>query len=261
MGMKRIMIFAVIAVVVAGVAFKAAASRSLREYRCRIEREVACVNDDGTLFPDGEPAETARKKMGTVPSRSKRYPGDSPHFLNIRLLGTVVTEPALAYIEDIRSRKKGTYRVGDVVKDARLVEIRSGEVTLERGGELERLVLAKANAVTRLSETEALVSREGVLEEIDWDIDNLTHMAKASFCYDTSSDEFVGVKLNGIPKGSLIECAGMRNGDIIRVVNGQTLSTPQRAIQTMRKARRLPKINIELLRQKRSVSMSYDIEL
>ena len=182
--------------------------------------------------------------------------------LKLRLLGTVLGNPAIAYIEDLASGREGTYNIGDIISDAKIIDIQSGKVILERDGQREILTLigSRKEAIIKLSPTEMIVSRRGVLNEIGSDIDKTLIMAKVLPHFDFASKQFSGFKIDNIRKGSIAESAGLRNGDIIRVVNDQELSSPQKAIQMFRKVRNQSQIDVDVLRKSRLIRLRYKIE-
>ena len=113
------------------------------------------------LFP-GRPLAVNKGLSRPLPQQSVTASRKAPLPLNLRLLGTVLGDPAIAYIEDLVSERKGRYEVGDIISGAKIIEIQSGKVTLERNGLRELLILAGSKAVTRLSPTEMIVSKKGV---------------------------------------------------------------------------------------------------
>ncbi len=68
-----------------------------------------------------------------------------------------------------------------------------------------------------------------------------------------------GLKITGIENAPDAEALGLKNGDIIRQVNGQRLTSLQKAFQVMQKARYQRSIDIELLRQGRSKKLCFDL--
>ncbi len=182
--------------------------------------------------------------------------------LNLRLLGTILGEPAIAHIEDLASKKEGSYKVGDIISGAKIVEIQLGKVILERDGQRELLVFVyggKERAITEISPTERIVSKKGVLKEIGYDINKTLTMAKVTPRFNFMSRKFSGFKIDDIQKGSIAERAGLENGDVVEIVNGQKLSSPQKAIQIFRKVRKQSRVDLDLLRKNRLVRLKYKI--
>ena len=103
-------------------------------------------------------------------------------------------------------------------------------------------------------------AREEKFEEVaDVDVPDDSGGVKISPCFEGPGKEFAGLKLENIEKGSLAGRAGLKNGDIIKVVNGQRLTSPQRAIQVFRKLRSQSGVGVVLARGNRSVKLQYKI--
>ncbi len=52
---------------------------------------------------------------------------------------------------------------------------------------------------------------------------------------------------------------GLRNGDVVQSVNGQQLTSKQKAFQVLMKAKTQSKIDIQLLRDGQSRNLSFDL--
>lgn len=182
--------------------------------------------------------------------------------LNLKLLGTILGNTPIAYIKDLVSDRQRVCEIGDIISGAKIVDIQLGKVILERDGEREILVLADTgeSASTDILSAEKVINKKEILKEIGNDISKAMSLAKVVPNFDFVGGKFSGLKVEGIKKGSLVEFAGLRNGDIIKVVNGQELSTQQKSIQVFRKVRNQPQINIGLLRKNRLIKLRYNIK-
>jgi type II secretory pathway component PulC len=75
----------------------------------------------------------------------------------------------------------------------------------------------------------------------------------------SSDGQIQGLRLSGLQNVPFIEDFGLRNGDIIQFVNGQLLTSKQKAYQVFKKARTQPSINIELLRDGEIKELLFDL--
>ena len=68
-------------------------------------------------------------------------PPPSKPAINLKLVGTVVGPPERTYavIEDLSSKRQDLYRVGDVVREAKVVEVTRNRVVLDNRGRREEL--------------------------------------------------------------------------------------------------------------------------
>jgi general secretion pathway protein C len=184
-----------------------------------------------------------------------------------RLLGTVsggkITQP-WAYIEEgqpASANQSKRYKLQDKLADgSRIIKISRAEVVLEKDGKQEILILEGPKArepIVSVSSTHKVVNKNAALAKIG-SLSNTLRLVEAKSHF--NAEGVPGFIVDGIPKSSILEQAGLKNGDLIRSVNGQELSTMQKAIQVMCKARNQSQINVELLRSNRMLKLKYDLE-
>jgi hypothetical protein len=66
-----------------------------------------------------------------------------------------------------------------------------------------------------------------------------------------------GLQINGLDKILVAKDLLLKSGDIIRTVNGHSLKSKKRAYQVFKRARKLPTMEIELLRDGKSTKLLY----
>jgi general secretion pathway protein C len=71
--------------------------------------------------------------------------------------------------------------------------------------------------------------------------------------------EVEGLQVTGLENMSMARFVGLEDGDIIQTVNGQKLSSLQKAFQVFRKVRTQPSVNIELLRNDEQKTLTFDM--
>ena len=76
---------------------------------------------------------------------------------------------------------------------------------------------------------------------------------------DTVSNTLLGFSIENVPAGSIIEKAGIKNGDIIHSVQGQRLQSAQDAMQMLGVIRKQSSFEVVLLRQDRPVIVRYEL--
>ena len=66
-----------------------------------------------------------------------------------------------------------------------------------------------------------------------------------------------GLRITGLEGLSVASYIGLRNGDVVQGLNGQTITNRRKAFQVLRRAKRLPSSDIEFLRgaQKKTLSL------
>jgi general secretion pathway protein C len=70
----------------------------------------------------------------------------------------------------------------------------------------------------------------------------------------------VGVKLYGIRRNSLLGRLGVRNGDMLRTINGFNMASPDTALEAYSVLRTADKLTLAVKRQSKEVTIEYNIE-
>ncbi len=70
----------------------------------------------------------------------------------------------------------------------------------------------------------------------------------------------VGVKLYGIRRNSLLGRLGVRNGDMLRTINGFDMTSPDTALEAYARLRSADKLTLAVKRQNKEISIDYNIE-
>ena len=210
-----------------------------------------------------------------------------PHItkqLNLRLLGTVAgnEEVACAVIEDVKTKIQDMYKTGDLVQGARIEKIERNRIILFHEGVRETLNLYVASdsaedaavsagktstdatgnipdadviKVTSPTEREvnkrAFLARIGGIEAILKTVEITPH---------TVNGKADGLRISGLEGLSMAKFIGLENGDVIRKINGQTVTDNRKAFQVLRKARSLSSLDLELSRDSKEKTMSFKID-
>jgi len=215
-------------------------------------------------------SEPGRADAGFLPSASQE--------LGLELVGTVCGSPPFsrAIVRDTKTKIVDLYRPGQTVAGAYIQSIEDNVVILIHEGRRKMLSLKTAEAApaataardikdapgvkpaaylapTRISEQPAAVStsRIGYIEEI---------LSKAVIEPYTVNGKVEGLKITGLEDVPVAEALGLKNGDIIRIVNGQQLTSIQKAFQVFQKAKSQPAINLELSRGDETKELTFDLQ-
>ena len=70
----------------------------------------------------------------------------------------------------------------------------------------------------------------------------------------------VGVKLYGIRRNSLLGRLGVRNGDMLRTINGFDMTSPDTALEAYSRLRTADKLTLAVKRQNKETAIEYNIE-
>jgi general secretion pathway protein C len=70
----------------------------------------------------------------------------------------------------------------------------------------------------------------------------------------------VGVKLYGIRRDSLLGRLGIRNGDMLRTINGFDMTSPDSALEAYSRLRSADKLTLAVKRQNNEMTIEYNIQ-
>jgi general secretion pathway protein C len=222
---------------------------------------------------------------------------------NLKLVGTVVgsSEHTYAVIEDLGAKRQELYRLGDRIREAKVIEITRNRVVLdERGRRQELLSFEKTDApvpaagpVTQLptptrrppppqeprepepaqepaqtenEDTEVEIEQVSEnmwrigREELAVQLDSLSQsMAEARLTPHFKAGQADGFMITNLPRDSLLGRLGLRNGDIMKGVNGQRFGSLEEVLQIYQQLQSEPLLQIEIERGNRAETLSYEI--
>lgn len=199
--------------------------------------------------------------------RGKRAGEQTADSLGLELLGTAFgsAKDPIAFIKDIRSGKQGIYRNGNILKGAKITQIKLGEVMLDMNGKpislkLKRFARAstqkgkKAALVEMVSDSEILIDKEGLARQPDTVINALKEIKIKPYY---KAEKIEGLIITGVTEDSIFAQAGLSDRDIITAVNNQKIDSYQRALQIFSKAKSQAEIRVNLQRNGESKNLFY----
>ena len=186
--------------------------------------------------------------------------------LPFELQGTIIGRTSLAFIYNSHTTTRAVYKLNDVIGDFKIKNIRPAKVILAKGGTTRELLLSGENRGEAINEkgiifTDAAgvksVSRSGLVS-LMFQANELLRTVKILPVFDAASKAVVGFSIENVPAGSIIEEAGIKNGDIIHSVQGQRLRSAQDAMQMLGLIRKQSSFEVVLLRQDIPVIVRYE---
>jgi general secretion pathway protein C len=195
--------------------------------------------------------------------------------LGLALFGTVTGSPAVAraIIKDLKTGVFGLYKMGQTVEGARIEGIDADEVILVHNGEIKILRLNIAKSISNNStETPSPKTINEMSNAVKTDLSTQnahTDVQTKIGCVETVLKEAIiepyvvdgqveGLRITDLENIKEAKELGLKNGDIIRTVNGHRLTSKQKAHQIFKKARSQAAINLELLRGDETKKLSFD---
>jgi len=185
--------------------------------------------------------------------------------LPLVLQGTIAgpEEIARAVILDLSQKNSipETYRTGEVVAQAKIVSIETDAVILSYNGQKQILKLSSRkssghNAVLSVPEPTAAVSEDKGIDPISIFENVIQNAVIEPYVVDGNT---VGLRVSDLGKLDLPIFAGIKENDVIQSINGQQLTSRQKAFQIFKKARTKSKIDIELLRDQKTKNLSLSL--
>jgi len=214
----------------------------------------------------------------------------------LRLVGSVMSpgypEWSFAAIAGTNDGKTLLYREGSNVDGSRVMLVRSSSVVVSGSsgacqllmfGEEEGTVArAPAVATAPAKPSAPLDPRSAGLNdaELEEGIEKITEtkytiqrslvdkalanqgslMKAARVIPHEENGRVVGVKLYGIRRNSLLGRLGVRNGDMLRTINGFDMTSPDTALEAYSRLRTADKLTLAVKRQNNEITIEYNIE-
>ncbi len=201
--------------------------------------------------------------------------------LHVRLRGTVYRESgnSIAIIEDTKTRKQDLYHVGDfILGEAKLIAISRNKVYLERNGKQEVLEVYEGPEVRTGERAEGRRPQRGSIptgagikrlsanryripqEDLRNAFENMNHLlTQVRMVPNFNNGEPDGFKLLSVKSGSLIHRSGLRDGDIIKRVNGIEIDSPEKAFEVYEQIKNEPTITVEIERRGGKKTFTYEV--
>jgi len=200
--------------------------------------------------------------------------------LGVKLIGTFVAQPerysAALIVAETEGAAPQSFGIDDMIQDATIVTIEVDKVTVRRGDEsVQTLMLTEVAAPTAppptnrgaggdddgqvrsVGENHYEVQRE-LVDRYLTDLDAISRMGRA-IPHRGSDGEIDGYRLSGIRRRSVGDKLGIKNGDIVHAVNGQSLDSMQGAMAAYQTLQHESGFNFEVTRRGQRTTLTYDV--
>jgi general secretion pathway protein C len=114
-----------------------------------------------------------------------------------------------------------------------------------------------AGGITRISDTEYRVDRSLVTSLMS---NQAELMRMARVIPHEENGQVVGVKLYGIRRSSLLGRLGIRNGDMLRSINGLDMTSPDTALQAYAQLPSTSEVTVSLQRRGQDMSIKFNLQ-
>jgi general secretion pathway protein C len=217
---------------------------------------------------------TRRNIFGAKPKSASKTPVKaSTSSFDVRLVATSIGDGStpFAIIEDTKKKEQEIFELNEnVFGQARLVAVLETSVSLDRNGKVEVLELAEGDGsagapstssggITAIDDNQTEFSiPEAELENALGNLPQLLSQARAVPYF--RNGKSIGMRLFAIRRGSMYEKLGLKNGDILKAVNGNSMSDPAQALKLFEQLKNERNIDATLERAGKDVDMRYSIE-
>lgn len=200
--------------------------------------------------------------------------------LDLKLWGTVsgIDERAYAVIEDIKKREQNLYRTGDTIQNATVKKIMRAKVVLNRDGKDEILAMEKMEqgsgqssirgypqpsrpptsaSRTPIRRTQRVSLRREMINESMEDISKL--MTQIAVRPHMEDGQAAGLALSNIKPNSIFRRMGLRNGDILKGIDGQDIQSVDDALKLYQNLKDADSVEVQLQRRGQDRTINYNI--
>lgn len=233
---------------------------------------------ESNIFGKGLSADHGVRKTQVDSDRGGKQAADR---LGLKLLGTVAGDRAVSFavLEDSQTGLQDIYQVGDTIREALLEEILPNRIVVLFQGERctldvaanEGRAMSSRPAMARVSKPPVPVPAQGQMRDILRRISSseslLNTVASANsvrqlrrglrgLTLKPNRDGPEGLKVTGVSKSPVAHLVGLREGDVIRAINGHSVANLSKAAQVLRKARKVGQAEIRLTRDEKERTLS-----
>lgn len=193
----------------------------------------------------------------------------------LRLKATMFTSSPnpLAIIEDTRSGQATMYELGDLIDgDFKIIDIARGEVSF-KAPEGEFKLSFPAGAIwqpqTALGDEDASwykISRDGDIFVTDQaTVSNALRRIREIMKEMKVSPHFIdgekaGIKVTRLTPVGILKEIGIKEGDVVKDINGLKLNTPYQIFNAFRKLRNQQELTVDIIRGSQPQVLTYRIE-
>jgi general secretion pathway protein C len=201
--------------------------------------------------------------LGRAAGMAPSAPTPPPSPLMLSLIGTFITggQEPYAIIEDKKKQNQDMFLLEQNVFDqAVLKKIYQDRVEVDHNGKIEVLRIDEISGAPSggvANEADSFVVEEA---ELDKGLENLPLLLTQARAVPYFKDgRSIGLRLFAIKSGSLYEKVGLRNGDILKTINGNNLGDISQALKLFEQLKEERSINLMLERDKQDREFKYTI--
>ncbi|MFP4615525.1 MAG: type II secretion system protein GspC [Thiohalorhabdus sp.] len=236
------------------------------------------ADSPGRQTEEGPVSEGMRQLFGSPASEENDPEDEAPvreTRLDLTLKGIIASqegEQKVALIASGEEGEEGVYRVGDTLAGgAEILRIEPRRVILRRNGVTEALNLEVAELEGSISQQDSPDGESGIQKEgansrvvpertVRENLENLPSLLRqAKAVPHKVNGEPAGFRIENIQSGSIYEDLGLREGDVVKSVNGQDIRTSSDALGAYREMKGADKYEVRLERDGQEQTLNYSV--
>jgi general secretion pathway protein C len=194
-------------------------------------------------------------------------------FSHLQLKGTLFTESMnpLAVVEDTRSGQIMMYELGDNIEGLKISRISRGIIVLSLKGEEYTLSFTKGGVLQPSMPSDSSdnwynIRKDG--QTVITDRATVTnavlrarHIMKDLKIGPYSEDgKTKGIAITKLNEEGVLREIGIKQGDIIKAINGLTLNSPYQIFNAYRKLKNKDELKVEIIRNQNPLTLTYRVE-
>ena len=196
---------------------------------------------------------------------SREKPDLPPDILSLRLVGTTVFgEKSSVIIEDLTKGSQGFYRLGDIIKGFTLTKILKDSATLTRKDQRHVLRLSQGGTPPQSEEFARKAGEDYLMVSADKITDmvsNIDQYVGQVVAYQhRENGKPAGFRIRHLIKGNDFEKLGIKNGDIIKRVNGLEVNDIPDVLKTIYKLSDDTDFQMEVERNGQTETLNYKLD-
>jgi general secretion pathway protein C len=194
-------------------------------------------------------------------------------FSHLQLKGTLFTESLspLAIIENTRNGQIMMYELGDDVEGLRIARILRGEIVLMLKGQEYKLTfpdggVSQLGARLDVNEKWYNIVKQGDVITTDKATITGAILRARDIMRNLKAGPYAeggkntGIAINAINEEGVLKEIGIKQGDIIKTVNGLTLNSPYQIFNAYRKLKDKDELKVEISRKGNPLTLTYRVE-
>lgn len=220
------------------------------------DRDAEFVADISSLFPDrDDPQQPAGDPEQVQPVETKNVEPPRRAAEKVEQSTQVAAvEAAPSEAAELEARAQAA-AAATKAKAGR--ESLSGGTKRAKSGQKKQRCAEPTDEIQRLDDDEYSISRELVMEYAS-DLERASRLAYVAWHKDKDGD-IDGFVLKKIRCGTVLEQAGLQNGDVIRAVNGKQVKSIMTAWGAWRKVKKKDVVRVTVIRKGEKIELRYKI--